>query len=259
MGEISFFVPASAHGLISLPELSFEFEMAIKKRKRVADPWEAIDDTDRIAPINFIAHSVFQTCQVALNNRTISDTAVNYGMRAYLEALTTYTKESADTQLTSAGWYQDTPGSFDVHSTNLGETARRKLFVDSPWVQLSGKVISDVTNQEKNLITGVSIGVRFVLAKPEFYLRNYWHEAIDPTGASIEYKAFIRSPKLLVRRYIGAPDFMIAMEKQLQTKTAKYHIEKSLLRIHDVPKGTQSTVIYNVHLGQLPKVCVYVI
>lgn len=68
--------------------------------------------------------------------------------------------------------------------------------------------------------------------------------------AAFEYRAFIRQPRLHVRRYISSPDYMIALQKQLLTKTAKYHLEKSLLRINDVPKGTQSTMIYNVHLGK---------
>lgn len=74
MGEISFFVPASAHGLISLPELSFELEMSIKKKKPADLAWSAIDPTDKIAPVNFIAHSIFKACQIQLNNRTVSDT-----------------------------------------------------------------------------------------------------------------------------------------------------------------------------------------
>lgn len=134
----------------------------------------------------------------------------------------------------------DTAGSFETHATNIGEINRRNLFVNNPWVQLSGKIISDVTNQEKNLITGVSLGVRFALANPDFYLRNYWDPTTEAAGNAIEYRAFIRNPRLLVRRYIGAPDFMIALERQLKDRTAKYHIEKSLLRIHDIPRGTQS-------------------
>jgi hypothetical protein len=53
---------------------------------------------------------------------------------------------------------------------------------------------------------------------------------------------------------------MIALSKQLLTKTAKYHTEKPLLRVNDLPQGTQSTVISNIHLGQLPKMvfCVLV-
>ena len=74
LGELAFFVPASSHGLISLPELSFEFELSIKKKRANETAWTAINETDKVAPVNFIAHSVFQSCQVSLCNRTISDT-----------------------------------------------------------------------------------------------------------------------------------------------------------------------------------------
>ena len=82
-----------------------------------------------------------------------------------LEVLTTYSEDAAKTQLTSSGFYLDKPGEFNNEIMNDGEKSRRSLFVANEWVQLSGKVISDITSQEKNLITGVSVGVRFVSTK----------------------------------------------------------------------------------------------
>ena len=47
---------------------------------------------------------------------------------------------------------------------------------------------------------------------------------------------------------------MNAVSKELLKTTCKYQLEKMLIRVNDLPIGTQSTVLSNLHLGQLPKV-----
>ena len=43
------------------------------------------------------------------------------------------------------------------------------------------------------------------------------------------------------------------MTEQLQEKTAKYHIERTVVRVSDIPINTHSTVVSNLQMGQLPK------
>jgi hypothetical protein len=47
---------------------------------------------------------------------------------------------------------------------------------------------------------------------------------------------------------------MIKVSEELQTKPCKYHVERSVVRVTDIAKGTQSTVVSNLQIGQLPKV-----
>ena len=256
MGDITFFIPPSSHAFISLPELCFEFEMAIKKRPiNGGGEWTHIIAEDPVAPVNFIVHSLFQTCQVSLCEKVVSDTAVYYPYRAMFEALTMYSRNCVETQLTAGGFYADTPGKMENQTDNTGEQKRKQLFLDMEWVELSGKVLSDVTDQSKNLITGVPIKLRYVLNRPEFYLRTWTVARADgqPAAIPMDYRAFIRNPRLLVKRYVGTPDFMNAVAKRLLQTPAKYHLEKQLMRVNDIPRGTSSHTISNMHLGQLPK------
>jgi hypothetical protein len=176
MGELSFYVPPSSDSLIALPELSFEFEMSIKRKKPSAANWERIVDADKVAPVNLIAHSIFQSCQVSLCNRTISDTAVHYPYRAMLEVLTTYSPDSASSQLTASGFYLDTPGKHNDNTNNLGEKSRHDLFVASEWVELSGKVISGEIQPMLPLIFVVISSpwsaFRYYVARQEPYPRS---------------------------------------------------------------------------------------
>lgn len=251
LGEMTFYIPPYTDALLALPELAFELELSIQKRKLNSTIWEPLNELDKVAPVNLIAHSIFSSVQVSLCNRLVSDCATNYPYRAMFEVLTTYSEGALRTALTSSGFYFDTPGSMDTYANNKGEAARHKLFTENKWVQLSGKIYSDVTSQEKNLVTGVPVHIRFQLNKPEFYLRNFSDVALINLDATTEYRAFLRNPRLLIKRYVGTPDFMNSLAKHLLTTTAKYHLEKQLLRVNDIPLGTTGTQLPNIHMGQV--------
>ncbi|GAV09630.1 hypothetical protein RvY_19134 [Ramazzottius varieornatus] len=247
-GEMTFYIPPYTDASLALPELAFELELSIQKRKVNTNLLEALSEDDKVAPVNLIAHSLFRSVQISLCNRLVSDCAQHYLYRAMIEALTTYSEGALRTALTSAGFYYDTPGAMDAAAENKEEVARQKLFTAHKWVQLSGKVYSDVTSQEKNLVTGVPVHIRFQLNSPAFYLRSWGDNDLLAPGK--EYRGFIQNPRLLIKRYVGAPDFMNSLAKNLVTTTAKYHLEKQLLRVIDIPIGTTGTQLPNIHMGQ---------
>jgi len=90
-GDISFYVPPSSHGLLSLNDVYLELDVAIKTKKG-NDPWTFITDADGAAPVNNFIHSLFQSLSVELNGRTITDSANYYPYRAYMENLLGHTR-----------------------------------------------------------------------------------------------------------------------------------------------------------------------
>lgn len=83
--------------------------------------------------------------------------------------------------------------------------------------------------------------------RPEFTLRVH-----DSDKTKI-FKASIRNPKIGLLRYIPAPDFMISVSQKLLQKTVKHHIMRVVMRVSNITGSTQSTVVSNIHIGQLPK------
>ena len=224
-GELSFNLPATSSGMLSLCDMSLEFDVAIKKREPAESVWNFITDTDKVAPVNNIAHSLFQSVQVTVGNRLISDCTTHYAYRAYIETVLGFSRGAMDTQLSAAGFYFDEPGKLE-NEENKGEINRIKLVSTPPhWVQLSGKIFSDLTMQDKPLLPGVSVQIKYVVSKPDFYLRT-WQATAEP---EMDYRAFIRNPCLYVKRYIPTPDYLTAVTQQLATKTAKYHIERTVM------------------------------
>ncbi|XP_055334067.1 uncharacterized protein F54H12.2-like [Paramacrobiotus metropolitanus] len=246
-GDINFFIPPSTAGLLSLADMILELEVGIKVRKTTGD-WELVTADDGVAPVNNFLHSLFSSCHVTVANRLISDAATFYPYRAYFESLLSHSKEAQSSQLTSAAFYLDTPAKHNDETSNQGEKSRKALFQTGQYVQLSGRLFSDLFDQSKPLCTGVPVNIRLVVSRPEFALR-VWDKDATKT-----FKPFIRNARLSIRRYIPSPDFLTAVAGELLKKTVKYHVERIVMRVSDIPQKTQSTVVSNLQIGQIPKV-----
>ena len=245
--DFSFFIPPSSNGLLDLATITLELELAVKVKTKDTD-WTFITATDQVAPVNNVIHSLFQSVNVSLGNRTISDAGNTYGYRAYMESLLYHTRDNAKSVLGNAGYQIDGPGTFNLLDLNPGATWRRKLFTRGEYVQLSGKICCDLFQQKKPLITGVPVGLRFMCNKQDFYLQLFDQQS------GKQYKAIIRNPRLAVRRFIPDPGYMVKVTEEMQKQTVKYAIERTIMRSVDISKGVQSTVISNLHMGALPKV-----
>jgi hypothetical protein len=244
-GDISFYIPPSTSGMLGLSDICLEVEAAIKVYDKTKKSWEFIENTDGVAPANNLLHSMFNSVHITLGNRLISDASQYYPFRAYLDSLLRYSTRAQQSQLTSSGFYLDYPGKHNDQANNKAEKNRTALFHNKTFVPLSGKLFADLLNQSKPLVTGVGLTMRMVLSKQSFMLRSW-----DNTK---EYKLFIRNPRLNIRRYIPAPDYLLKVAEQLQDKTAKYHIERTVIRVSDIASNTHSTVVSNLQIGQLPK------
>jgi len=246
-GDINFQIPPCTHGLLSLNDIYLEMEVAIKCRSGGTD-WRMITAEDGVAPINNFVHSIFQNLNIELGGRTITDSSNYYAYRAYLETILSHTQNALNTQMTSSLFHLDEPGYLNDFDRNQGEQKRRAYFVRGQYVPLSGRIAADLFDQCKPLITGMPMTIRLLMNRPEFALRVF------DADATKQFKIFIRNPRLAIRRYIPSPDYLLSVTNQLQTKTVKYHLERVVMRTTDLPRGTQSTVVTNLHMGQLPKV-----
>jgi hypothetical protein len=246
-GDISFYIPPSSSGLISLNDICLELELGILTKNKDTE-WRMVNKTDGVAIANNPLHSIFSQLHVTVANKTISDASSSYPYRSYLDTLLTHSYQTQSSQMTSAGWYPDTAHFFNHDTLNAGELSRREIFGRGHYVELAGRVFSDLFDQQKPLITGVPITIRFVMAKPEFYFRIF-----DPDETR-QFKIHLKNPRLSIRRHIPSPDYMIKVSEELQTRPCKYHVERVVVRQTDIPRGTQSTVISNMQIGQLPKI-----
>ena len=116
-------------------------------------------------------------------------------------------------------------------------------------MQLSGKLHCDLFQQDKPLLPGVEMSVRLVRNKVALCFLANKSENL-PTVA-------IRNPRLKLRKYEPSPDYLNALNRQLMVTTAKYHVERVVMRQHALMKGQQHAVWSNVVIGQIPKIMIF--
>ncbi|EFA12622.1 Uncharacterized protein F54H12.2-like Protein [Tribolium castaneum] len=202
---------------------------------------------NNIAPINNILHSMFSQVDVYLNQKLISPPNNSYAYKCYLETLLNYDSGAKNSHLTCGLWYADTAGKMNiVGDENSGCANRFKLTSTSREVDLIGHLNCDIFNQEKFLINGVEMRLKFVRSRDSFALMS---------SDNLNGKIQITDATLLIRRNRINRSVLLAHAKALELSTAKYPITRTELKVLTIPQGVQGKSLDNVYLGQLPIRC----
>ncbi|XP_031342035.1 uncharacterized protein F54H12.2-like [Photinus pyralis] len=211
------------------------------------------DDTplgadDVVAPVNNWLHTMYSQVEVCLNQKLVSPPSNTYAYRAYIETLLNYGSEAKATHLGCSLWHNDTPKQMDtLTADNKGFAIRQNATKLGKMVEMVGHVHADLFNQEKFLINGVEMKVKFVRSRDTFSLM---------AAAGSTYKVKVVDASLLVRRMKINPVVLLAHTKALETTAAKYPITRSDVKVLTIPAGVQRKSLDNVFLGQLPKRCI---
>jgi len=158
--------------------MRFECELHILNRD--GNPVEL---QDCVCPVNNILGSLFNCVNVEVSGRSINDPSNLYFMRSYLENLLGYNSEAMRSQLSSCGFNLDsTQNKVGVSGTYIAAVAaaapgiaiparcqfpnqdqidRNALIMKVRPLQLSGKIHCDIFQQDKPLLPGVSLSLKF--------------------------------------------------------------------------------------------------
>lgn len=201
-----------------------------------------LEDTDVVAPINYVLNTMFSECCVYLNDKLVSNTT-NYGYRSIIEATLFSSKSSQETMLTSSGFYKDTANKHnDFTTANIGFTKRKILATKSNVFDLIGPVHIDLIAQDKLIPNGISLRIKFERMKDDFVLM----------AASGEYKLQLLSSTLYVRKVNVAASVILAHEKALTKGVMKLPIRRVEVKTFALSKDLQSHTISNAFLSELP-------
>ena len=70
-----------------------------------------------VGVVNNIAHSMIKRFDVKLNNTSTGEPTDLYHMKAYVQNLLNFSPDQKDSYLAQEGWYTDTPGKLNTHTT----------------------------------------------------------------------------------------------------------------------------------------------
>jgi len=256
--DFSWQITPSENELISLADIRFECDLFV-----TGADGKALNAEHLITPINNIIHSLFQSVTVELGGRSISDASNLYFMRSYLENLLGFSSGAQKSQLTCEGFYLDHSFTAPQNGTwiaaangipgranfnNDGAKSRYNMLLAGSPVQLSGKIHSDIFQQDKPLLTGVPLFIKLTRARTQLSFT-----AVDAAHLP---KVAIRNPRLYIRKFEMTASYSNALAKQLLTSNAVYHIERVAMRHMTLNAGQQFAAWNNVTQGQIPKIMI---
>ena len=205
-------------------------------------------EKDTVVPTNLLLHALFQTVDVSLNGTLISSSSNTYPYRAYFETLLNYGQDAKQSQLNLAGYYVGNIYKGDGKNEDLSK--RQNTVNDSKTLDLIGKLHDDLFSQNKYLLNGVDVRLRFIRSKDAFALAFK-----KPTTDKKDYTVKINmlQMSLFVRKAKLNPVITLAHGKALQHATAKYPVKRVLTNVHSISQGVMNFVKDNLYLSKRPQ------
>lgn len=204
----------------------------------------AATDENDAGPINYLLNSMWSQCDVSLNQKLISQSALTYPARAYMESLLAYDAPAKYTHMGMRFWYKD-QGNLEAITAggNAGLDLRRKLMKSSKPIEMLGPIHADFFNQDRFLINNVEMRIKLTRSRDSFVLMS---------TAGTE-KLEILDASLMVRKVHLSPTVLLAHAAALERAPAKYPLTRVQVQTVTIPLGLRDKSIPNLHIGQIPK------
>ena len=147
------------------------------------DKDKVILSTDECAPVNNLAHSLYQQVQVYYNNTPVNSSVNSYAHCSYINTLLNYGVDAKNTHLQSCLWSKDTAQQFDnidpksleadgttPREVNKGFVERQKVIALSKPFELYSRLHIDAFNTDRLLLNLVDIKIKLTKQKHAFTL-----------------------------------------------------------------------------------------
>lgn len=242
---IQFDTPAT-YSQMTDPNITIYVEVKIIN----ADGTKLVKDAE-VSPTNLLLHAMFRDVILKINDIVVSQATGAYPFRAYMETNFTYSSAGKQGAIgIPQMYYQETGGKFQSidPKTNPSYGDRKSKFVESKLVKMTGRLLCDFLNmQKKLLVPGLRISLSVIPASDNF--------TIFHSGAG-DFKLHIEQISLRIRRVNLTPGTLLAIEKGLQEKPAKYPIFRSTIRTTQLLTGQTHLSNFIVYNGQLPRLVI---
>lgn len=241
---LEFNVPGSPEEYLDLGRTRLQLQLKIVKADGSAPAQDA-----KLSTTNLTLHSLFSQVDCKLNNKLVTPSVLTYPYKAYLETVLAHPRESKGTWLASEMYYDDVPPVQEFDPTkdpsNEGLVLRRNRISQGRTVELVGRPHVDIFQQEKYLVNGVDLNLKFTRSSKDFHLM---------TDDAAAYRTIITEAILHVRKVKINPTIAIEHHKtMLQGVTAKYPLRRGVVTTFSIPQGTHSYNKENLLTGQLPR------
>lgn len=245
-GVLDFVVEGNSEHLIDptkiFLKLGLELTGKARRRNGSAVSEVGISEGAKVAPINNILQSIFESVDVYVNNQATTKVDKHHAFNAYLQTLCNYGKEPLETYFRLQGWSKDQHDKMDDLNDNSGMNARKGFF-NANKAEFIGKLCSPLFFQEKLLPTQTTLRVVLKKAKDEFALM---HEE-----GNFELK--ITHATLMVQKLSVVPSLMEAYLKMLEEDhPIPYFLKTPAINYYTIESGSSQFMRDDLFLGKTP-------
>lgn len=244
LGPLEFAIPASEDDYWDLNDHCLEVKFKVVKQDGAN-----VTPTDKVAPVNFLLHSLFRQVDLYLNGKLVSTAYTSYPYKAYLEKQLNYDKNVKTTQFGCELYTKDEAGKMDDNdptneAANSGLVGRFEYTKSGQTVTLRGSLHIDFLRQERLLLNQVDIRIKLSPNKPEYFLMSPETDSysIKMISARLEMVKVGLHPSVLNRHNLS-----------LNSQNAKYPMRRTEIKTFTIPQGDMHVVKENMYTGQMPR------
>ena len=226
-GLIEFHIQAPTEDYIDLGRTKLQLTLKVVKADNTA-----FDDASKVSTTNLLLHTLFSQVDCKLNEKLVTPSVNTYPYKAYLETVLSHGSDSLKSWLQAELFEEDNPCNDNFHPTAGGAQAglkkRNALIKESRTFQLIGRPHVDIFMQDKYLLPGVDIDLKFVRSNGAFHLM-----ADNVAG----FKVIIEEASLHVRKVKINPTVALELAQELQKGIpAKYPPRGGRRHVFHYPK-----------------------
>ena len=203
----------------------------------------------KVSTSNLLMHSLFSQVDCKLNETLVSPSVNTYPYKAYLEKLLSYDRASKESWMSAEFYHKDTVpiNSHDPsdNDANRGLIVRSRLIEKSKVVELIGRPHVDIFQQDRYLLPGIDMALRFTRSPKAFHLM----------GADVKgFKTVIVEAALHVRKVKINPTIALEHARTLDGgQNACYPLRRGIVTTFTIGTGSLSCNKENLLSGQLPR------
>jgi hypothetical protein len=216
---------------------------------RILNGGDPVTAKDKVAFVNMPLQSIIRQLDVSLQQQNITTgVGLNYSYKAIIDTLLWYQEDPKESHLQSQLFIKDDADFINAVDPeiggNIGLLQRWDYTKDGQVVDLEGGLYVDICQQDKLLINGVRVDIKFFPNTDNFVLMS----PID--GARYTYE--IVDCVLKVCHVTLNPALTLAHADVIKHTNAVYNFTRSDLRTYNIPAGTYSWNGDDLFNGNIP-------
>ena len=214
--------------------------------KIVENNGKNLEDSDEVSLINLPLQSLWSQVDISLQQKvTSSRVGTNYAYKSYLDTLLNTNVLQQKAQLTSQMFHKDPAGEMDTNGLgNTGFYVRGKRTKKSKIIQIIGPLCLDLCEQERLILNGIEINLKFWPNKPAFLLQSADKES--------RYEFVITDAYLNVCMVDVSPAILVGHASTMKDYPALYPFLQSDIKSFSIAQGLFDYTVDNIFQGDIP-------